>query len=91
MRRSHLAQAGTHPADGEARRKRGSAFEFIDALDDKKLKKDGRHALTMVVGVVQLLLPKPARLAYAAASDRDGGSLEQDKKASQKARSKKKT
>ena len=64
-------------------------FEFIDALEDKKLKKDGRHALTMVVGVVQLLLPKPARLVYAAASDKDGGS--QDEKASKKARSKKKT
>ena len=66
-------------------------FEYIDALEDKKLKKDGRHALTMVVGVVQLLLPKPAQLVYAAASDREGGSLEQDKKAPKKARSKKKT
>ena len=45
--------------------------------------------LTIVVGVVQLLLPKPAQLAYAAASDRDEGS--QDEKASKKARSKKKT
>ena len=62
-------------------------FEFIDALEDKKLKKDGRYALTMVVGVVQLLLPKTARLVYAAASDRDGG----NEKASKKARSKKKT
>ena len=64
-------------------------FEFIDALEDKKLKKDGRRTLTMVVGVVQLLLPKPALLAYAAASDRDEGS--QDEKASKNTRSKKKT
>ena len=64
-------------------------FEFIDALEDKKLKKDGRHALTMVVGVVRLLLPKPAQLAYAAASDRDGGS--EEKKAAKKVRSKKET
>jgi hypothetical protein len=64
-------------------------FEYIDALEDKKLKKDGRHALTMVVGVVRLLLPKPAQLAYAAASDRDGGG--QDKTVPKKVSSKKKT
>lgn len=29
-------------------------FECVDILEDKKLKKDGRLALTMVVGVVQL-------------------------------------
>ena len=57
---------------------RGVTIVGMRTLEDKKLKKDGRHALTMVVGVVRLLLPKPAQLAYAAASDRDGGS--QDKK-----------
>jgi hypothetical protein len=38
----------------------------------KKLKKDGRHALMMVVSVVELLLPQAAKLPYAAASDREG-------------------
>ena len=42
-------------------------FEFVDVLENKKLKKDGRHALMMVVSIVELLLPEAARRAYAAA------------------------
>jgi hypothetical protein len=55
-------------------------FELIDVLEDKKLKKDGRHALMMVVSVVELLLPQAAKLPYAAASDREGSKPEQEKK-----------
>jgi hypothetical protein len=55
-------------------------FELIDVLEDKKLKKDGRHALMMVVSVVELLLPQAARLLYAAASDREGNKPEQENK-----------
>jgi hypothetical protein len=46
-------------------------FTFIDGLQAKKLGKDGERALTVVVSVVELLLPMHARLAYAAASDRE--------------------
>ena len=55
-------------------------FELIDVLEDKKLKKDGRHALMMVVSVVELLLPQAARFDYAAASDREGSKPEKTKK-----------
>ena len=59
-------------------------------LEDKKLKKDGRHALVMVVSVVEMLLPHAARLAYAAASDREGSRPARKKKyASKKAGPKK--
>jgi hypothetical protein len=44
------------------------------------LKKDGRHALMMVVSVVELLLPQSARLPYAAVSDREGGKADSVKK-----------
>jgi hypothetical protein len=50
-------------------------FQYVDILEDKKLKKDGRHALMMIVSVVELLLPQPARFPYAAASDREGPKL----------------
>ena len=46
-------------------------FTFIDGLKGKKLGKDGESALGVVVTVVELLLPMGARLAYAAASDRE--------------------
>jgi hypothetical protein len=55
-------------------------FELIDVLEDKKLKKDGRHALMMVVSVVELLLPQAARFVYTAASDREGNKPEREKK-----------
>jgi hypothetical protein len=45
-------------------------FTFIDGLKGKNLGKDGESALTVIVSVVELLLPTHARLAYAAASDR---------------------
>jgi hypothetical protein len=44
-------------------------FTFIDGLQAKKLRKDGERALTVIVRVVELLLPMHARLAYAAASE----------------------
>ena len=67
-------------------------FQYVDVLEDKKLKKDGRHALMMVVSVVEMLLPHAARLAYAAASDREGSRPARKKKyASKKAGPKKKT
>jgi hypothetical protein len=40
-------------------------------LKRKKLGKDGESALSVVVTVVELLLPIAARAAYAAASDRE--------------------
>ena len=46
-------------------------FTFIDGLKAKKLGKDGDSALTVIVSVVELLLPMHARLPYAAASDRE--------------------
>ena len=55
-------------------------FQLVDVLEDKKLKKDGRHALMMVVSIVELLLPQAARFVYAAASDREGNKAEQEKK-----------
>jgi hypothetical protein len=47
-------------------------FTFIDGLKAKKLGKDGDSALTVIVSVVEVLLPIHARLAYAAASEREG-------------------
>ena len=55
-------------------------FEYVDMLEDKKLKKDGRLALTMVVGVVRLLLPKPVQSAYSAASEREQDGAEPETK-----------
>ena len=46
-------------------------FTFIDGLKAKKLGKEGESALTVVVTIVELLLPMHTRLAYAAASDRE--------------------
>ena len=67
-------------------------FRYVDVLEDKKLKKDGRHALVMVVSVVEMLLPQAARLAYAAASDREGSkAAHKIKYVSKKAGPKKKT
>ena len=65
-------------------------FEYVDMLEDKKLKKDGRFALTMVVGVVRLLLPKPVRSAYSAASEREQDGAEPEKKERTKRRRPKK-
>ena len=65
-------------------------FQYVHVLEDKKLKKDGRHALMMVISVVEMLLPQAARLAYAAASDREESKPARKKKfTSKKARPKK--
>ena len=78
--------------DGD-KRAMESFFRYVDVLEDKKLKKDGRHALVMVVSVVEMLLPQAARWAYAAAaSDREGSRPARKKKyTSKKAGLKKKT
>ena len=46
-------------------------FTFIDGLKRKKLEKDGESALSVVVTVIELLLPVTARVAFAAASERE--------------------
>jgi hypothetical protein len=46
-------------------------FTFIDGLKAKKLGKDGESALSVVVTVIELLLPVTARVAFAAASERE--------------------
>jgi hypothetical protein len=65
-----------------------SFFRYVDVLDAKKLKKDGRHALMVIVSIVEMLLPKETRVAYAAASDREAKS--EKKKKTKKDRSKEK-
>ena len=78
-------------ADGD-KRAMETFFQYVDVLEEKKLKKDGRHALMMVISVVEMLLPQAARLAYAAASDREGSEPARKKKyASKKAGPKTKT
>ena len=46
-------------------------FTFIDGLKGKQLGKDGERALTVVVSVVELLLPTEAQRVYAATSPRE--------------------
>ena len=75
--------------DGD-KRAMETSFQYVQVLEDKTLKKDGRHALMMVISVVEMLLPQAARLAYAAASDREESKPARKKKfTSKKARPKK--
>ena len=45
-------------------------FTFVDGLLRKKLNRDGEDALMVVVSVVELLLPMPARVVFAAESEK---------------------
>jgi hypothetical protein len=61
-------------------------FTFVDGLKAKKLGVDGENALTVIVSVVELLLPMHARLAYAAPSDGEGKKAAKPRKRSAKKR-----
>ena len=43
---------------------------FIDGLKAKKLGKDGENALTVIVSVVELLLPMQVRATFLTTSDK---------------------
>jgi hypothetical protein len=45
-------------------------FTFVDGLLKKKLDRDGEDALMVVESVVELLLPRHARQAFAAESEK---------------------